>query len=332
MKKPEPVFEVDLGPNGGLQRFYSHDGLAAFIDAQITTWSWVHTETLTNDGNIHRVRDILHHWLVHAKQYHVNWQADPTLLPQFESVFRQAFASTPLAGSPKETFISELRSDKGPITAAAALGYFIGIVADIQFAHPLILRGVLSAFAFEENLNSKAASSTRRSIEGLVSKFSKSLANLEGQARDEAARYEEAESHALRSVNVMNRFVRLKLRRHERKHATEMHEAIKRIDDTRDLYQQFMQLRGPVDYWMSKARAHQRKAKIHWDRLMKIAGWGGAGVLATLILVAKIAFDQAKTAYANQPATLYLVLVTIGVVVTTMVFWAIRIQVRLYMS
>jgi hypothetical protein len=106
-----------------------------------------------------------------------------------------------------------------------------------------------------------------------------------------------------------------------------MSNAIRSINSVQNTYEQFMQLRGPVEYWTQKSKSHRSRSKVYRDTLIKFAKIAGSGVVALLIGIAWVAFDHAKTARPDQPAALYLVLATIGVVVTTMAFWAARVLV-----
>ncbi len=90
-----------------------------------------------------------------------------------------------------------------------------------------------------------------------------------------------------------------------------------------------MRLKGPVDYWSAKAVTHSGKAK---DYRKVLVGFGAIAGLALTIGLYYLSSHAIEVASLEKPPAIYLVLTTLGIVATTIVFWIARILTRLFLS
>jgi hypothetical protein len=105
--------------------------------------------------------------------------------------------------------------------------------------------------------------------------------------------------------------------------------SIASIQETENLYREHMRLKGPVEYWSQKAEAHRTKTLTYRNFLVAFSVLASLALVGSLYWIAGHAIEIATT---DKPPAVYLVLVTLGVVLTTIVFWAARILTRLFLS
>jgi hypothetical protein len=102
---------------------------------------------------------------------------------------------------------------------------------------------------------------------------------------------------------------------------------IEKLESTDRTFKDFMVLKAPVQYWESKAAEHVNAAENYQTALVK---WGSGLGLTLLIILAAI-FCIALEVHEQKP-TLVLFLAAVGVFVTTVYIWIMRIMVRFFLS
>lgn len=336
----EPIIDIDLGPHNGTLKFFSIDEVREFEKAQREAWSWLDSPPVkgsiqgpwnTISGGLNQVRSFIGR---------VGDGSDPNVVQPLANALEQAFRSSrvPLSDSPVGKFIGELRSD-APVVAAAALATWmnVGGVNLSNFDHA---KGVVLMAAFDANITNRTPSAVKRSLETLQQKYQEISAKTEQETREQRTEFSREKSRQRKAVASLLRQSRRRLMAFRQDKSRQVDEitsnlgqealaAISSIRETEALYREHMKIKGPVEYWSSKASAHREKAGNYRNVLLGFSVIAGAILLICLYLIADHAIKVATT---DKPAAVYLVLVTLGVVLTTIVFWAARILTRLFLS
>lgn len=131
--------------------------------------------------------------------------------------------------------------------------------------------------------------------------------------------------------------VKCELNEFTEKNLEEISKKIKELDETREVYQNHMELRAPSDYWDKKAKSHLWLTRI-WGGVSLVFGVLGGGFLVhNLQLLYNDAFElvtQPSAAAAGTSFDIHLlvILAAKGIVISTLFFWAERVFVRLFLS
>ncbi|HZH53469.1 MAG TPA: DUF6161 domain-containing protein [Microvirga sp.] len=328
MAKREAIFEVQLEDNGGKLSFYDFDEIQAFIARERGFYRWL-SEGATHAGNY--MHNAVSSWLKSLQQGLSNWQGGGGTSASVKQAFVQVYQQTrlPVSTTPTAEFISDLKDQHGVAVAAAALSVFTN--QTLNRDQPGVMRGMNLAFAFQDGINPNTARSTKRALDKLSTEFGNGLAELRKTVIDQAERFAKAEAHNKRFVQVMSRWTEHRLRMHMRRADERLAESVKDFQKVQATYEEFMKIKAPVDYWKGKGAEHRRSAKRYRTLLLWFAGIAGVLLLVGLGLLSNRAIDLASAA-KDQPPALFIILGAIGVVMTTMVFWAARLIVRLFMS
>lgn len=191
------------------------------------------------------------------------------------------------------------------------------------------VKGAMLIVAFDSNFAPETASAVRDSLSNLSNEYSTTIQKLKDEVHDHRVEWsqerEKSQTSVIESIRKSERISR-KLRR---KKIEQANSAIKRINDTNSLYREQMRIKAPVEYWKEKARTHLNNANSYKYGLLWFSVPASIVLLGVLSIIARLAISTATT---EKPPAVYLVLVTIGIVATTIAFWAARIFTRLFLS
>lgn len=317
-----------FGENGGVHRFFRPEEVKEFTSREREFYLEV-----SRDGAVPAdLRNQLNALLGQPDNVADQLPKKPELAEQIKSQLLGAFASAgvPISTTPAGQLIRDLLEKEGPQVAAAALMYLANLGGS-SLAKSAQFRGAFAAAAFEAGVNPKQLTAMKRSMESLAATFNGALAESASQVQEQRARFQEAE-HRVRRFTWLRAVRQARaLRKAAAAQRGEISEALSSLATTKATYESFMQLRGPVEYWKTKAEEHRNRAKGYRTLLLRFAGIAGTGLLIGLIVLGKYAIGLASSP-KEQPAALFVILGAIGVVGTAMIFWAARVLVRLFMS
>ncbi|MBZ9600493.1 DUF6161 domain-containing protein [Phyllobacterium chamaecytisi] len=327
-KSSDIFLELDFGPENGTVKFISIDEVRAFIETEFAAWQWLSQPPVISSVN--QPWNIIQNQIANARNYAQRvTDADLTHLQGLSAALDNAFGvhRIPLTVSRVFQFIEELRSESA-ITAAAAIATWmnLGGVDTSKFAQ---LKGSVLMVAFDAEITSKTPVAVKRSLEKLKQQFHDSRVATETEVIKHHNNFRSDRLALRKAMARMLRQSRKDLRNFRDRKAVEVAESIKSLDDTQTLYREHMRIKGPVEYWSHKASAHRTSALSYRTKLMVFAA------VATIILVGSLYFlasHAIEVANADKPPAVYLILVTLGVVITTIVFWVARIITRLFLS
>lgn len=328
MEPTEPILDVDLGAHNGVRKFFTVEEIKNFVESEYSEWTWLSSspvsETLSNPWNT--VGNGLGSIRNTASQLTPN---DTTRIESVKNSMENIFRSTriPLSTSPIGIFILELKA-QSPVAAAAALASWlkVGGVNISNFDH---LKGAVLMAAFDENISPKVPQTVRKSLEKLTRDLQTASAKTEQETREQRNDFSQNKAHQRKITADMVRQGRRRViafREHLRQNAET---AISSIQQAEALYREHMKIKGPVEYWKTKAAAHRNSANSYRKTLVVFSVVAGLGLIGALAFIASHAIEIAST---DKPPAVYLVLVTLGVVLSTVVFWAARILTRLFLS
>lgn len=325
----KPIVDVALGPHNGTLKLFSVEELHKFVQEEENFWSWLSSSPV--DSQIKRPWHAISNQIASIRN-----QTPPignTLgennraLIEDTIIHAYQHSRIPLSTSPVGKFICELR-EEDPIVAAAALASWMntGNLSIGNYAHT---KGIILMAAFDAGITSKTPLAVKRSLEGLQKQLQIAKAKTEKETADQRDAFSQEKLHQRKAVARLIRQSRSRLSRFRHGKSGQVAESIASIKATENLYREHMRLKGPVGYWSDKAGTHRTQAESYRKALLWFSSIAGTILLVALYCIAEHAISIATT---DKPSTIYLVLVTLGVVLTTIVFWAARIITRLFLS
>ncbi|HEX8665099.1 MAG TPA: DUF6161 domain-containing protein [Beijerinckiaceae bacterium] len=336
------LFDFDLQENGGKISFNNNEEIGAFLETQSGFYAWVHTPVQDTDSSLNNVRMLIMNALERVKTTLNQCVRGEISQEDFYKEFYNVFSKMklPIAETARAQFISQLRHERGAGVALAALAFFINRVSDLTITHRDVLLGIVAASEFERGLDPGTAASARQALDNLASdfgqKFRKAVLELESaiqtaqeQRNIEAEAFLNARSRNRRFTRRVALAVARRLRDYKTAKETELNaakEEFKRVEDT---YREHMRIKAPVDYWTAKAEGHRDQAASYRLLLIVFAVLVGGCLLIGLYFIGEHAVDLANK---DKPPAAFLPIVTVGIVASTMAFWAARVIVRLFMS
>ncbi|RWC10375.1 MAG: hypothetical protein EOS52_25015 [Mesorhizobium sp.] len=337
---PTPLFEVNLGPGVVPFRPATAQEVVDFLDAEQAAWSWAfESEPMTQSGidTPNQFRLQLKQLRTLASQF-VN---DPGNRDQMLGALSQAYSPQPgqprLIASASEdgAFVLSIRESMGDMAAAGAMAPLSTRPSSTSV--PAVQLGVLAGTSHLLGINPITPVAAKKALEGTRTKLNTAFSTYD-------SRFTQLHNEGANLINSQIRrgkaLARLALRKQKKLgHAltVQMTDAVADLKAVEAAYREQMALKAPVEYWRSKASAHEGKAK----RQQKWASIYGATATVTLLVglscLASYALKAATpVVIGGQPYTappaVFFILATIGVVASTIAFWVGRIFVRLYLS
>lgn len=324
----EPILYVDLGKYNGVLTFYSVDEIKDFFHREYEFLNWI--GSLSNGTLMSNLWGRIGRKLneVQSQMGYLTVD-DLSRINHLKNAVEEAYNNTkiPLSTSAVGKFIKTL-FDENPSTAAAALALWTNS-SGINYADFAHAKGAMLMALFDVNLTPETASSVKASLEELQQSFQVSRAKTEQETSEQRKIFASNLLHQRNAIAKNIRTMRRELRTFRDKKAEETRSAIASVQGTEQLYREHMRLKGPVEYWSKKATQHQSKAKTYRNILVGFGAIGGSILILALFCIASHAISIATS---DKPPAIYLILVTIGVVLSTIIFWAARILTRLFLS
>ncbi|RVG54733.1 DUF6161 domain-containing protein [Sinorhizobium meliloti] len=339
MPAKDPVLEVKLGPQNEVLRFHSVEEIHSFLQSERQAWTWVNGSPLRQ--NLSTPGDTINNsfnQIQNTLQHLTSDNLEP--LPSVKAAIEQAFNAVriPLSDSPVGRFIADLKAES-PTSAAAALATWMNL-SGVNFSSFDHLKGAMLMAAFDGNITSRTPLAVKRSLEQLYQGLRDAKTKTEQETTEQRSAFSQEKG--------LQRNATAKMIRQSRRHLRAFREAERQLADrlltevdqkaetaisdlraTEILYKEHMRLKGPVEYWSHKAAEHRTSAATYRRTLLVFSGVASVGLMIALYCIASHAIEIATK---DKPPAVYLVLVTLGVVLSTIIFWAARILTRLFLS
>lgn len=329
MTKKEPFMEVECGQNNGTLTFLDAQQLLGFAQAEASFWSWVSHTKMTGS-----LASQAQSAVVNVVNKLRNAASELVASPNNSNsaaanILKQGFskARIPISTSPVGMYIEQLK-DEDPEVALAALTTWMGMPG-LQLTEFQHIKGAVLMVAFDENITSKVPPTVRKSLNAARQSFKNAEVSSMQAVRAQEKLSDQNRSSDRRLLASVIRSVRKRTQAERSKTQESTAAAIKSLNDTERLYKEHMGLKAPADYWNQKADSHTQKARTYRNTLLWYAAVVGLALVVALGFLANYAIDVAS---AEKPPAIYLILTTLGVVLTTVAFWGARVLTRLFLS
>lgn len=323
-------FSIDLS-NGSHFSFRDFDETAQWLDDEAAAFKWL-AEGGVKAG-IQGLRDEYLSEFQNLKALLRNWRKQPDekqQMQQFEAAFRRFYSKKNVVRSDHEfaRVASEISVPDGAVAAAAAFGFLLGVPCSIDVT---TIKGIFSALMKRHGIDPKSPNLVEGTIRNLVSTAMQDRATQEKVWNELSAKGRDLIEQAKGSFEEQTSQFRQNAGDLVSGIQDSANRAIKDIRDTESAYREQMRLQAPVDYWETKAAKH--KDAIYRSRLTLIvfAVLGSIGLLCALIFLAAKAAELANRTTIPD-AAIYLKFAAIGAILATIIFWAGRVLLRIYLS
>lgn len=316
--------ELDLAVDGGRFIVRGIDEALSFASDELSFWSWV-----PNGGppyvseRITSILGPLRSFVANGSVNSDDWQ------DQFRHACVTVFvdAKLPLKKSRLGVFFGSLAGDSVE-AALAAISHHL-TVSGLQLDRAEHVRGVVAYSLFKEGISPRLPAAVEKQLSHAVESYSQNTVRAQNEVDEqlEKVRRERQEVRDLvaKSIRSARRnFARTSLRLQKSALG-----AVGEIDQTRRTYEEFMNLKAPVQYWEDKAKKHRKSSDSYASSLLIYSVFSfiflGLGLY-------NLADHLVQIATSDKPPAVYFVLVSVGIVLTTIIFWVARILTRLFLS
>lgn len=330
MAKREPLFEADLGDNGGLLRFWSPEEVAAFIKREQDFWRDI------NEGAMGQPFGAVSHRLGQLSQGLNRSIADSDAeagASCLRDVFGDPKTRIPMSTSLAGQGLLHVKSSMGLESARGALAAAIpvGVWGDgLSHESRPFWRGMMEQVVFENGMTPQAVEAAKRALNGLNGRASQVLAGIENVAHEQfketAIDFEEHLERQKSRAEVLER----KWIEALGTFAEDASRTSANLESTHKAYIEQMKLKAPVKYWSDKAAGHKRAAG-------ELRNWV-AGFFALMIggyVLAFAALHQQFAAFLLQfqgSTGALLVVSAVFALLASLPLWIGRLLVKFYLS
>ena len=334
--RPEPLFELDLGDNGGLVAPSSFEELSSWLQAEHSFWNWA---IQRSQGNHEQGFRQAHSHLGQALQQLNEAQQHQTSNPEHsrnrlatcKSQIEEAFLRRrlPHSSTPQAKRIDNYRQRAGDRAASFMLGTHVHPDQGHHFqpndldSWRGLVEGIVEGFATVDTLAQDWTTGAGVSFEQLRVK-AEELVGTKAVALDALHRQYASISSAVESTSTKQSddFSAAQAER-DKAFASLLEEHKQGVETLRKTFREEIALRAPADYWETKRKGHRTLAWITGG--LSFAGIAGAA----LVLGWQIHDLLASTPSGRTPDTWRLaVLILIGLFAV----WGVRLIVRMFLS
>ena len=344
----------DFGPNGGVFSWNSFAEIRDWITARRTDWQWLSQQRHNPTANAwNLINDTLNNCqqhLTNAEQNKGNPQQEEAFkrnaVQQLENFFKPHWWLLP--NSTYLKFIFDLRDSGQPLEAALVAAYLMN--QDLNNAPTAyVLRGVLGFELFLRGIKdrSKTEAAALRKLSG---EMTTTLDQLKQQQISQGSEFDalnqKIEEHISAQATSFSDAQDARDKEWQQK-LTDAQTELKRLNDTYDTH---MALAAPVSYWETK-RANHKKWSI-WSFVAlslsmllfgcflysEVKGIGAMVEATRAAAIATMSNGQTATT-STPPASMTPILDILAgwkigayILLVTLVFWFIRLLVRIFLS
>lgn len=337
------IKSVDLGGNIGTLKFSTDEEYKEFLAIEKKQWDWFEDEGVKYEfmdifsiiiEQYHKLEENIeaskpsNYFTLKAKNLTAYAQQnihDESWQDLMIDIFVQR--KIPLSYSNIGKFIEKLRNES-PRAAAAALSTWMSHpgLDWSDFEH---VKGAMLVVAFDSNITNENLGITEKKLNNLNDDFTKCLTATRSEIQKTIYELNIIKDESIHKISKsVDRKYRA-WRRFRTSKTDEIKNLIHQADNAEKGFREQMKLKAPVKYWSEKAQKHRISAIKFRNTLLWFSGIASFVLISCLAYIAKHVVEIATN---EKPAAVYLTLVTLGVVLTTIVFWAARIIMRLFLS
>lgn len=343
---------ANFGETGGTHSWSSYVEIRDWINSRRTDWQWLSQQRHNPTNNAWSyINDTLNQCLqnlANAEQHKSNPQQEDAFkrgaVQQLEAVFKTY--SWLLPNSPYSNFIFDMRDGGQALEAALVAAYLMN--QDLSNG-PIAtaLRGIVAFELFSRGIKDRArteAASLRKLSGEMITKLDelKQLQVLQGSEFDSLNQKVE-----LQITDQATNFIDAQAARDAQwqQKLADSEAELKRLNDTYDTH---MAIAAPVSYWETKRSNHKNWAVWSFVALtlcMVAFGWflycevKNIGAMVDATRAAALAAASKATTASSAPASMTPLLDILAgwkigayILLVTLVFWFIRLLVRIFLS
>lgn len=333
--RPEPLFRLELGENGGTLAPISVDEIVQWIEAERAFWAWLIQENFgSHDATVRSALRQLDEALRSANEsraYPPEHTQHGAALQTCKTFIRQAFIDQrlPHSSTPRAKRIDAFRTEAGNRAASFFAAVFVPPppghyfqVADLD-AWRGMLEGIIDRYQLTEKVDQRRLRAAEESFEQLRAKIEQLYAAKTAVFDDlhrnygrvaeaiQTAAEQQARDFAADQASRVEEFFKL-----SKQHGEEM-------EHLRRKFREEIALRAPATYWENKRKKH-----LVWSWI--------TGILTFVAIFAGASFfavevqSLMRTSAAGQTAEVWR-LAALGLI-GGFVVWAIRLLARMFLS
>lgn len=330
MAKREPLFEADLGENGGLIRLWDTEDVERFIAVEQSFWRAIHQGNMSEPFNVVESRlNALAKGLRRAVEAANGDVGSNTLV----DVFGRESTRVPLSTSHAAQGIATIHETYGLEAARGAVA--ITIPPDIwqDSSRPSLrsnYRGMIEQIIHQNGVTPQSVEAAKRALNGVHARASQVLGQVLDRANEQIA-IQEADFAA--SQERMQAQVDDQVREVAGLLSTTrqtVDDLFAKYENTHNGYLEQMKLKAPVEYWRTKAGEHRTAAKIlrNW-----LVGFFALMIGAYVIGFAGLHQQLASFLLQFQGSTgALLVMSAAFALLASLPLWVGRLLVKFYLS
>lgn len=325
-RKEQPLFEIDLGANGGRVTFASLEDVEKWIAAEQAFWSWV-AQLANQDGNLSQVWGAIASPFGNARRLiqecrsQVGQASFPNCVANLKSSLEGSYSGgiPPHSKTPKARMVEALRKS-GDLAAGYALAYFCGVTVSNLRAQAFT--GAIDAVLFEKGLL-RANDAEKQALEALRREWSDHLIEYRKLQNDLHNQFSLTSERMDKLLSDSENEIKALLTRQTAQFDQQLTDSKEALTSIGNTYDQKLALQAPVKYWQQKRQTHLRLViglSILTIVFFVAGGYGFYQYLQELLIAIKpgIQLEYWRISAIVLGATIFL--------------WIARILVRLLMS
>lgn len=335
VEPPRPYFSLSLA-DGSTQTFDNIDELRTWVAQQKEHWTWIRGIAGDKLGIADDQRKLIHNLLNPASTMLEQPDQQAINLGQVKANLDQYAKLDLVSGSLRSDFISSLRERFGDVTGTAAVAAYLGCLwveagnIPRENRYPVRL-GRNAIVLFDMGLGKHVTDAYRSGLQKLTNSFA---TRSEKQIVD--ARLELATIKAERDQATADRASWMTQSEKNWQEILERfnQEGVSSIDsimNTEKAYKEQMKLRSSVQYWNAQSKKHRDQA--NWQKAVLIFYATAVYLVAYYSVSPFLTFAKTMASDLDGKSSAPLLILTgAAVFVVSIVLWAARILVRIYME
>lgn len=330
MAKREPLFEADLGDNGGLIRLWDADDANRFISQEQDFWTPINRGDLNQPfGELQSKIQQMAAGLRHAMESGDRASGSGVLT----AFFGEPATRIPLSTSPVAKSIARISEALGAEAARGALAITLAPRLYTETLRSVTVgqvRGMVEQILNEHGTTPQSIDAAKRTLNGLHGRASKVLAEIDDRANEQLESsvdgFDAALAHQAERNTELERQRMAALLRFQQ----EATDTSARLESTHSAYLEQMKLKAPVEYWREKATGHRNSA-----RGLRHYVWGFFALMIGGYVIAFAAMHQQIAAFLLQfqgSTGALLVISAAFALLASLPLWVGRLLVKFYLS
>lgn len=324
-----PFSEEDGGPI----RLRTEEEVMAWYEKEVAFWEWAFN--YYGAALAISIQDFLHKWIKIRKgkgssaHINANLQAARNGIGLRKDGREESFESFFHSGSRKAQTINSIKDLYGESAALGALIFALGADFSVQadFLPADFLLGAMQYNLIYQGISPETQKMVAEELDRVCNRAQQKFDELEQKSQALIFSLEEKGEGFDRARDVLKRYAPSRWSAFKSERKKDVDAAIKKINDTEELFKRQMEIKAPVGYWNEKKKRHLSAKENYFLFLAIFVPYSLLGTFALILgfpaFMVKLHYPQDMWHYIAVPLLLFW---------TTTIFWAGRVLVRLFLS